>query len=533
MTAAPHDWPSALTRSWEQQRQADAQVRAVEGLLELIAALYHRSPAVDDIARRYVLDMRESEQPGWSAAGRAVWSLTLWRKENQDSALLQLMLAELDLQAQMRRPQPEPDGGPTATAAASNNLGVAYATLRMFELARPHLRRAADLSAAHYGSSLKLQVCADAANLAEVSLRWGMYANAVGHADESPALARQALIDVEHFEAIAGELQRDDALRYAQVVRTGARSLINPGDLRDDDRAEILDILEQPIFGDEPTEIVMRAVAARVCRLLGDAQGCREQARLAAAIPEPMDHASAVVAAWEAAALEPADGAAWTLARMVAKEAEATRRRMVSAFSARLTLAGLEQQVEQMSQERRRLQSALQEALRQEAELVHAATHDSMTGLPNRALFEQRLGEALSAQDDGDLLAVAFVDLDDFKAVNDSGGHAAGDAALCWVGDQLRRCTTPHDTVARLGGDEFAVLLTQVPSARTAIRWCRSMVADVNGSPERPAVLSISVGLCVVPRGPWPADHVLQTADRAMYHAKRQGKARMEVSVLA
>ena len=99
--------------------------------------------------------------------------------------------------------------------------------------------------------------------------------------------------------------------------------------------------------------------------------------------------------------------------------------------------------------------------------LLHEATHDSLTGLANRTVFADRVAAALAQrQPDGSHAAVLSIDLDDFKSVNDSLGHAAGDRLLCIVAERLRALLRPSDTVARLGGDEFAILLESVPAER-------------------------------------------------------------------
>ena len=87
--------------------------------------------------------------------------------------------------------------------------------------------------------------------------------------------------------------------------------------------------------------------------------------------------------------------------------------------------------------------------------LAHQVHHDPLTGLPNRLLFARRLDDALSDRE----FVLIFVDIDDFKEVNDQFGHAAGDELLCAVGERLRRCVGPADTLARIGGDEFAILI--------------------------------------------------------------------------
>ena len=100
------------------------------------------------------------------------------------------------------------------------------------------------------------------------------------------------------------------------------------------------------------------------------------------------------------------------------------------------------------------------EQLRSEAKIVHMAKHDTLTGLPNRALLNERLEQALTLARRGDLIACQLLDLDFFKTVNDTLGHPVGDKLLCQVADRLRALVRESDTIARMGGDEFAILQT-------------------------------------------------------------------------
>jgi diguanylate cyclase (GGDEF)-like protein/PAS domain S-box-containing protein len=168
-----------------------------------------------------------------------------------------------------------------------------------------------------------------------------------------------------------------------------------------------------------------------------------------------------------------------------------------------------------------------------ENQLRHQAFHDSLTGLPNRALFEDRVrhGVAQSLRD-RQPLAVLFVDLDDFKTVNDSLGHAAGDDLLCQVAKRLDACTRGSDTAARLGGDEFAVLVgTEGGPADTAVE-----VADrIHEALKRPFQIAgdeifvhASIGIAMGDPGT-STEEMLRNADTAMYAAKASGKGCSEI----
>jgi diguanylate cyclase (GGDEF)-like protein/PAS domain S-box-containing protein len=164
-----------------------------------------------------------------------------------------------------------------------------------------------------------------------------------------------------------------------------------------------------------------------------------------------------------------------------------------------------------------------------EEQLRHQAFHDALTGLANRALFADRVEHALVLRKEGTRgVAVLFLDLDDFKAVNDSLGHVAGDALLRGVGARLRDAQSPSHTVARLGGDEFAILIEEVAGVATAVDAAERLVAaleapfDVEG---REVFVTASVGIALGT----VADELLRSADVAMYRAKAAGKAQYVV----
>jgi diguanylate cyclase (GGDEF)-like protein/PAS domain S-box-containing protein len=167
-----------------------------------------------------------------------------------------------------------------------------------------------------------------------------------------------------------------------------------------------------------------------------------------------------------------------------------------------------------------------------ESRLRERALHDALTGLPNRALFLDRIEQALqrTARHD-ELVAVAFVDLDDFKAINDTLGHAAGDELLVGVAERLREELRGMDTAARLGGDEFAVLLHGLPEHTEVVRIAERLLAalsephDLGGEPRR--VLP-SIGVSIGGDGV-SAEDLMRRADAAMYAAKRAGKGRYEL----
>jgi diguanylate cyclase (GGDEF)-like protein len=155
----------------------------------------------------------------------------------------------------------------------------------------------------------------------------------------------------------------------------------------------------------------------------------------------------------------------------------------------------------------------------------HQATHDALTGLPNRVLFLERLGEALATTPADQHVGVLFCDLDRFKAVNDSLGHAAGDELLRQVAARLRAAVRPGDLVGRLSGDEFAVLLPVLARPEDAGR----VVARVLGCFDEPfrlegagVAVGTSVGVAVHSGGSGSADALLRASDADMYRHKKR-----------
>jgi diguanylate cyclase (GGDEF)-like protein/PAS domain S-box-containing protein len=161
--------------------------------------------------------------------------------------------------------------------------------------------------------------------------------------------------------------------------------------------------------------------------------------------------------------------------------------------------------------------------------LAHQAFHDPLTGLPNRALFMDRLEQSLGRPDRGQTpLAVMFLDLDRFKVINDSLGHAVGDALLIEVGKRVSSCLRPGDTVARLGGDEFAVLLEGVLEEADATSIAERMIdlfRQVLALEGHDVYITTSIGIAVSRgRHTRPAD-ILKEADVALYRAKGAGRS--------
>jgi diguanylate cyclase (GGDEF)-like protein len=156
--------------------------------------------------------------------------------------------------------------------------------------------------------------------------------------------------------------------------------------------------------------------------------------------------------------------------------------------------------------------------------LEYQAMHDPLTNLPNRSLYHDRLKQAVArAERNGTLVGVLFVDLNGFKAVNDSLGHATGDHLLRDIGLRLQSFVRASDTVARLGGDEFCVILPDLSDTNSSERLRQEIAQNLNitlDTGKTSLTLSASVGLAIYPRDGADADALYSHADSLMYRDK-------------
>ncbi len=165
-----------------------------------------------------------------------------------------------------------------------------------------------------------------------------------------------------------------------------------------------------------------------------------------------------------------------------------------------------------------------------QTELEHMAFHDPLTGLANRARFTEQVSHALARRDA--LVAALFIDLDDFKTVNDSMGHRAGDELLVGVAERLRSSLRAHDTPARLGGDEFAVLVEDAENMEVVLEIAERILASLDAPlaiTGGNVVVRASIGVATSAEGVRNADDLVRNADLAMYRAKNQGKGCVEL----
>jgi diguanylate cyclase (GGDEF)-like protein len=201
----------------------------------------------------------------------------------------------------------------------------------------------------------------------------------------------------------------------------------------------------------------------------------------------------------------------------------------VKVIDASEKLLVINQALEKEIRERILVDHQLAAAQEQEAVARHASMHDVLTGLPNRALFRDRLdfGIAQSKRHDR-ALAVLFVDLDKFKPVNDTYGHAAGDKLLKTIAQRLTENTRSDDTVARVGGDEFLFLSMEIDDEKNVSLFAAKIIetieapCDISPGAQRIDVsVKASVGIAIFPKDGASADELIQSADSAMYRAKQ------------
>jgi diguanylate cyclase (GGDEF)-like protein/PAS domain S-box-containing protein len=161
------------------------------------------------------------------------------------------------------------------------------------------------------------------------------------------------------------------------------------------------------------------------------------------------------------------------------------------------------------------------------AQIQHLSMHDALTGLPNRNKLARYLDDALLLKEHAPALALLMIDLDNFKPINDSLGHPAGDAVLQEVAARLRECTREHDIVARLGGDEFVVVLNGMDSRHEIDKFCTRLIGSLHQPivfEHHPLYVGASIGIALSRRHGYVPSELIRYADIALYQAKSEGK---------
>ena len=165
-----------------------------------------------------------------------------------------------------------------------------------------------------------------------------------------------------------------------------------------------------------------------------------------------------------------------------------------------------------------------------EAKIHQLARYDSLTGLPNRALFRDQMDASVTGLRRRGPFAIHFIDLDEFKQVNDTLGHPCGDELLCAVADRLRTAVRSSDIVARFGGDEFVILQYPLGHPKEAATLAERLVAELAEPFQisgHEVVVGASIGIALAPRDGSNADLLLKNADMALYRAKSDGRRRL------
>lgn len=157
------------------------------------------------------------------------------------------------------------------------------------------------------------------------------------------------------------------------------------------------------------------------------------------------------------------------------------------------------------------------------------ANYDILTGLPSRVLFNDRLTQALAhSRRDGSRVALCFLDLDHFKAVNDTGGHAAGDSVLVMAAERMREGRRSSDTIARIGGDEFTLILPDVSDMKNVKRITQSIIDSISEPfmvDGRQFEIGVSIGVAFFPDDAAEAEALIRCADQALYAVKKSGRS--------
>lgn len=191
-----------------------------------------------------------------------------------------------------------------------------------------------------------------------------------------------------------------------------------------------------------------------------------------------------------------------------------------------------EKEISQLNDELKKVNQSLMKEISErkkiEKQLRHQAHHDPLTGLPNRLLLFELLRQSFAFEDrHNSMLALMLLDLDNFKFINDTMGHTAGDVLLKKVGKRLQQCMRQYDTVARLGGDEFVIMANDINAIQDIIRFAEKVTELFQHPFEilgKPVYITTSIGVAVYPLHGSNAETLLKMADIAMYSAKKDGK---------
>lgn len=212
----------------------------------------------------------------------------------------------------------------------------------------------------------------------------------------------------------------------------------------------------------------------------------------------------------------------------------ATKRSLHKDAAGNLFLVGIIRDITERKKSEETLRQLAEQLEKYNAELQQRADHDPLTGLPNRQLFEERLTQALIWADTNQkFVGLFFLDLNNFKPINDQYGHHVGDLVLKLVAERLRGCLRASDTVSRLGGDEFTIILPGIPSHADAVRVAEKILDQVTQESELDShviTIGLSIGISLYPLDSQDYETLVQKADAAMYRAKSRHQNSYELT---
>ncbi|MBA2414962.1 MAG: GGDEF domain-containing protein [Geodermatophilaceae bacterium] len=449
-------------------------------------------------AGRSVLQTAESGgDEAWASVGRAfqVLQATLRAESNPDSGdgdvlLQELARAEVDI--------PEAWSDPFALVTAHTAVGACYLHLRLYELAEPHLQAAVDISAAH-PELLRVTAVTTRLNLAELHLGWGLELRRIGHPKAAIGHSRAAR---RYADEVAELTVFDDTINYH--ARAALLSACAEGDTGDP--AAVIGAiragLDQVTVGGQRGEAAMAWLfLARALFRAGDSSAALDAARRACAELPRGALGTLTAAAYHTRADLLVNTGPHEVAEILAY-GDHLAQALSSHRLRALHLARSMQVFERVRRERDSIQ-----------ELAYT---DALTGVGNRRAFDTWVARRTARHEDS--VCVLVVDVDNLKAVNDVGGHAAGDLILRSIATVLRAQSGRDDLVARVGGDEFVVCADMPAEAGDVLaqRVVDSVTAAIGDTS------SVSVGVACGPASQ-AGSAVLHGADQAMYEAKRDG----------
>lgn len=333
-------------------------------------------------------------------------------------------------------------------------------------------------------------------------------------------------------------LERENALRHSELRERTIRENIIDGLLTLDARGRILSCNKacKTIFGYEHGSLLGRTVNMLMPRVLGEERNAdlsrhlkvweKRMLGLGREVMGRRGNGESFPAEIDLSKIELDGETVYIVVIRDISEKKAAQRRLEQ-FNEELEQR-VQQRTEELARTNDKLRHEIHERVKAQHELTHLATHDTLTDLPNRALFNEHMEIMLhNAGRHGRTVALLFIDLDGFKQVNDTLGHEAGDRLLQEIARRMQVCVRKEDIVARMGGDEFALLLGDLQSPGDATQVAQKLIRRINepvALGEECCHVGASIGIAMFPDSAHDPDTLLRLADDAMYAAKAAGK---------